>query len=160
MRTLTANWFETKVKYEKTMEDGTQKQVTELYCVDAFSFTEAESAIMKEMSSYISGTFEVTDIKKASYKEIVFSDNNNDDKWYKAKVQFIIIDEEKLKEKRSNVYYLIQSNTLSNAVKQIEQFMGGMMQDYNIAAVNETLMMDVFEHTPQTTGNNKEDKEE
>ena len=43
-----------------------KKKVTETYTVDALSFTEAEQRIMEEMSSYISGDFEVADIKKRS----------------------------------------------------------------------------------------------
>ena len=70
MRTRTATWFETKIQYEKTMEDGLQKKVKEQYVVDALSFTEAEKRITEEMSSYISGAFDVADIKKATYKEI------------------------------------------------------------------------------------------
>ena len=41
MRSRTTTWFECKIRYEKTMEDGTQKKVTETYTVDALSFTEA-----------------------------------------------------------------------------------------------------------------------
>ena len=33
------NWFECKVAYEKVMENGMQKKVTEPYLVDALSFT-------------------------------------------------------------------------------------------------------------------------
>ena len=36
-------WFETKVRYDKTMDNGAQKKVTESYMVDALSFTEAEA---------------------------------------------------------------------------------------------------------------------
>lgn len=99
MRSRTAEWFECKIRYEKTMEDGMQKKVTEAYTVDALSFTEAEQRIMEEMSSYISGEFEVADIKKAVYKEIFFSDEDMADRWYKAKLQFITIDEKSSKEK-------------------------------------------------------------
>ena len=63
MRSRTATWFECKIAYEKVMEDGLQKKVTENYVVDALSFTEAEKRIMEEMSSYISGEFTVKDIK-------------------------------------------------------------------------------------------------
>lgn len=61
--------------------------------MDALSFTEAEASIMEEMSSYISGEFEVRDIKKAAYGEIFFSDSPSADRWYKTKLQFITIDE-------------------------------------------------------------------
>ena len=146
MRTRTTTWFETKIQYEKTMEDGLQKKVKELYVVDALSFTEAEKRITEEMSSYISGAFDVADIKKASYKEIFFSDEGTADRWYKAKVQFITIDEKTEKEKRTNVYYLVQASTIHQAMKNIDEVMGSTMIDYAIAAVSETTIMDVFEY--------------
>lgn len=146
MRTRTATWFETKIQYEKTMEDGLQKKVKEQYVVDALSFTEAEKRITEEMSSYISGSFDVADIKKATYKEIFFSDEATADRWYKAKVQFITIDEKTEKEKRSNVYYLVQASTLQGALKNVDEVMGGTMIDYAIAAISETTVMDVFEY--------------
>lgn len=146
MRTRTTTWFETKIQYEKTMEDGLQKKVKEQYVVDALSFTEAEKRITEEMSSYISGAFDVADIKKASYKEIFFSEEGTADRWYKAKVQFITIDEKTEKEKRTNVYYLVQASTIHQAVKNIDEVMGSTMIDYAIAAVSETTIMDVFEY--------------
>ena len=146
MRTRTATWFETKIQYEKTMEDGLQKKVKEQYVVDALSFTEAEKRITEEMSSYISGAFDVADIKKATYKEIFFSDEATADRWYKTKVQFITIDEKTEKEKRSNVYYLVQASTLQGALKNVDEVMGGTMIDYAIAAISETTVMDVFEY--------------
>lgn len=146
MRSRTANWFECRIKYEKMMEDGLQKKVTEIYTVDALSFTEAEQRITEEMSSYISGEFEVADIKKAAYKEIFFSDDANADRWYKAKLQFIAIDEKTEKEKRSAVNFLVQAGTFNGAVKNIDEAMGGTMIDYVIASVAETTIMDVFEH--------------
>ena len=47
MRSRTATWFECKISYEKTMEDGLQKKVNENYTVDALSFTEAEKRIIR-----------------------------------------------------------------------------------------------------------------
>lgn len=46
-------WIETSVKYDKTMEDGSMKSVTEKYLVSALSFTEAETNITEEMKHYI-----------------------------------------------------------------------------------------------------------
>ena len=146
MRSRSAMWFECKIRYEKVMEDGLQKKVNENYVVDALSFSEAETRITEEMSAYISGEFEVADIKKAAYKEIFFTDDNIADKWYKAKLQFITIDEKTEKEKRSNVYYLVQASTLQGALKNVDEVMGGTMIDYAIAAISETTVMDVFEY--------------
>lgn len=152
MRSRTAEWFEVKIRYEKTGEDGLQKKVTEKYTVDALSHTEAEERITEEMSSYISGEFDVKGIVPASYKEIFFSDNENDDKWYKAKLQFITIDEKTDREKRSNTYYLIQAGSLGQAVKYIGEVMGGTMIDYVIASIAETTLMDVFEYKKSNSG--------
>ena len=139
-------WFECKIAYEKVMDDGLQKRVIENYVVDALSFTEAEKRITEEMSSYISGEFEVRDMKIAPYKEIFFSDEEMADRWYKAKLQFITIDEKTEKEKRTPVIYLVQAGTVNGALKNIEEMMGGTMIDYVIASVTETTIMDVFEY--------------
>ena len=160
MRSRTSDWFETKIRYDKTQEDGTQKKVTEQYVVDALSFTEAESSIIEEMSSYISGDFKITDIKPAPYHEIFFSDMESDDKWFKTKLQFITIDEKTEKEKRSNVNYLVQAGTLEGAVKHIGEVMGTTMNDYAIASVAETMIMDVFEHNAQPKKEQPDDKPE
>ena len=144
MRSRTSTWFETKVKYQKTMEDGSEKVVSEAYVVDALSFTEAESAIIDEMSVYVSGELKVSGIGKAGYGEIFFSDVDDDDKWYKAKLQFITIDDEK--EKRSNVTYLVQAKSLARALRYIDEVMGKTMIDYDVIGLNETKLMDVFEH--------------
>ena len=146
MRSRTSTWFETKVKYQKTMEDGSEKVVSEAYVVDALSFTEAESAIIDEMSVYVSGELKVSGIGKACYGEIFFSDVDDDDKWYKAKLQFITIDEQSEKEKRSNVTYLVQAKSLARALRYIDEVMGKTMIDYDVVGLNETKLMDVFEH--------------
>ncbi len=146
MRSRSANWFECKIRYEKVMEDGLQKKVTENYVVDALSFSEAEERITEEMSSYISGEFDVADIKKAAYGEIFFSDDEMADKWYRAKLQFITYDEKTDKEKRSSVTYLVQAGSFNGAVKNIDEAMGGTMIDYVISSVAETTLMDVYEY--------------
>ncbi len=146
MRSRTAMWFECKIRYEKVMEDGLQKKVTEQYVVDALSFAEAENRITEEMSAYISGEFEVADVKKASYKEIFFSDDANADRWFKAKLDFITIDEKTEKEKRSRITYLVQAANLKSAFKGIEDVMNGTMIDYDAAAIDSTNIFDVFEY--------------
>jgi hypothetical protein len=157
MRSRTSNWFETAIRYDKTMEDGMTKKVIENYVVDALSFGEAEERITEEMSAYISGEFEVKNINPAAFKEVFFSENDNDDRWYKAKLAFITIDEKTEKEKRSSVTYLVQAATLNGAVKNIDEVMGGTMIDYVISNISETKFMDVYEHVAKTQ---KQDKPE
>ena len=162
MRSRTANWFECKIRYEKTVEDGTQKPVTEMYVVDALSFSEAEERITEEVSAYVSGSFDVKDIKKAAFGEIFFSDDSNADRWFKTKLQFIILDEKSGKEKKSSVNFLVQAGTFREALSNIEEGMKGTMQDYVISSINETTIMDVFEYkksTPEFQGEQNVNKE-
>jgi hypothetical protein len=136
------------------MEDGLQKQVVEQYVVDALSFAEAEQRITEEMSAYISGEFEVTDVKKAAYKEVFFDDDNAaSDRWYKAKLDFITTDEKTEKEKRSRVTYLVQATNLNRAMKNVDDVMGGTMIDYDAASISDTKLVDVFETMEQREQN-------
>ena len=147
MRSRTAQWFECKVKYEKVMEDGLQKQVVEQYVVDALSFAEAEQRITEEMSAFISGAFEVVDVKKAAYKEVFFDDGDPQaDRFYKAKLDFITFDEKTEKEKRSRVTFLVQATNLNRAMKNVDEVMGGTMIDYDAASISDTKLVDVFEY--------------
>ena len=139
-------WFECKVKYDKTQEDGLIKTTTESYLVDALSFTEAEETIIKEMEPYMSGEFVVSNIKRARIAEIFQSPDTAADRWYRVKVGFISIDEKSGKEKRSNVNYLVQAANMNGAIKNIDTVMGGTMIDYVIANISETRIMDVYEH--------------
>ena len=146
MRSRTTDWFEVKIRYEKMQDDGQQKKTTEQYVVDALTFTEAETSIIEEMRHYIAGDFKISDIKPASYSEIFFSDKTTDDRWFKAKLQYITLDEKTAKEKRTSVNYLCQAHSLPQAVEYMQEVMGKTMSDYVIAAINETQIMDVFEH--------------
>lgn len=148
------------MRYERQMEDGIQKMVTETYVVDAFTFGEAEEAITKEMTAFVSGEFNVKNITPANYGEIFFSDNANDDKWYKAKLTFITRDEKTGKDKRSNTNYLVQAGSFNAAVKNVEQVMGTTMVDYVIANMSETKIMDVYEHQAKTKKEEVNDKPE
>lgn len=146
MRSKTAMWFECKIRYEKVMEDGTPKKVNEVYVIDALSFSEAEERIMEEMSSYISGEIELVDVKIAPYKEIFFADNNLTDRWFKAKVVYITIDERTQREKRMPVMVLVTAGNINSAILNIDEVMGGTMIDYAITAIQETKIFDVFEY--------------
>lgn len=146
MRSRTAIWFECKIRYEKMAEDGLPKKVSEVYVVDALSFSEAEERITKEMSSYIAGEFEIVDVKIAPYREVFFADNNLADQWFKAKLSFITIDERTDKEKRTSMMYLVNAGNISSAINNIDKVMSGTMIDYVTTSISATKIFDVFEY--------------
>ena len=143
---MNSQWFECKVKYDKTMETGLLKKVTETYLVDALSFTEAEKRFIEELTPYISGEFEVTDIKRARLTELFESIDASADRWYKAKVAYITLDEKTGAEKRSNQLMLVQATDFQNALAQLEKGMAGTMGDWVVVSMAETPVMDVFKY--------------
>lgn len=136
------NWFECKVSYDKTLENGLQKKVTEPYLVDALSFTEAEARIIEEIRPFITGEFTVTGIKRARLSELFF--NEKGDRFYKIKVYFITLDEKSGAEKKTAAQMLAQASTVKEAIDVLEEGMKGTLADYEIASVTETQLIDVF----------------
>lgn len=140
------SWFECKIRYDKTMENGMEKKVTEPYVVDALSFTEAEARIIEEVTPFINGEYTVSDIKRLNFSEIFKSRKEADDRYFKAKLNFISLDEKSGKEKKTATNVLVQAADLRVAVKYIDENMKGSMADYIIASITETAYMDVYEY--------------
>ena len=136
------NWFECKVKYDKMMENGMQKKVTEPYLVDALSFTEAEARIIEEVSPFISGEFSVSAVKRANFSELFFDETG--DRWYKCKLNFITLDEKSGMEKRTPSYMLVQAADFETGRKKLNAGMKGTMADWTIVSITETPLMDVY----------------
>ena len=137
-----AQWFETKVRYDKMMENGSIKKVTEPYLVDALSFTEAEARIIEEVKPFISGEFSVTAVKIGNISEI-FHDESGD-KWYKVKVAFVTLDERTGTEKRKATHILVQATDFLSAYENFMDGMKGTMADFEVLSISETPILDVY----------------
>lgn len=140
-------WFECKIRYEKVMENGMQKKVTEPYLVDALSFTEAEARIIEEMTPFITGEFSVSDIKRANYSELFPSEEESADRWFSCRLEFITLDEKSGAEKKTKTNVLVQAADLRDAMKKLDEGMKGTMADYNAVCIKETALMDVYPFT-------------
>ena len=73
------SYFLTNVRYEKVLENGLVKKVTEQYVVDALSFTEAEARIIEEMRHSIHGEFQVTAVKTATFSEVITAEETQNE---------------------------------------------------------------------------------
>lgn len=142
-----SEWFICKVKYDKMMQDGALKPVNEPYLVEAINFTEAERRIIEEMTPFISGDFDVTNISKARFAELFEAVDDSADRWFKAKLSFITLDEKSGKEKKSSHNVLIQASDLRDALKRLDNGMKDSMMDYIISSVTETAILDVYHYT-------------
>lgn len=145
MRSLSAKFFICKVEIE-TYEEGLAKKVTNQYAVDAISFGEAEQRITEHLSPYCDGEMDIKDIKIANFGEVYFTDDDADEKFFTAKLDFITVDERSGKEKRLPKYFLYQSSSLDEAVKAVNESMKGTLIDFDKTEVKDSKIVEVIEY--------------
>ena len=137
-------YFLTAVRFEKVLENGLVKKVTEHYLVDALSFTEAESRTIEEMRPFISGEFSVTAVKTSKFSELFLAEEDAADIFYKVKVQFITLDERSGNEKKTSAEMLVEAADLRDAIRRFDEGMKGTMADYQIVSVAETPIVGII----------------
>ncbi len=139
-----AQWIEVRARYDKTMENGSVKKVTEAYLADALSCTEAEARVNEELKPFISGGFRITSVVTTKISEIFWDESG--EKFYKVKVNFITLDEKTYSEKRTASYILVQASSFAEALSNFNNGMKGTMADYEIEAIVETKLVDVYKY--------------
>lgn len=145
-----ALWVEVKVRYDKMLENGTVKKVTELYLADAISCAEAEAHVTEELRPFISGDFAITSVVTTKISEIFWDATG--DKFYRVKVNFITLDEKTATEKKTASYILAQASSFKEAYDNFVDGMKGTMADYEIEAISETKLMDVYNNLTSDNG--------
>ncbi len=151
-----AQWIEVRVRYERMMENGIVKRVTEPYLADALSCTEAEARVTEELTPFISGEFRVTAVTVTKISEIFWDETG--DKFYKVKVNFISLDEKSGTEKKNASFILVQASSFHQAYVNFEEGMKGTMADYEIEQICETKIMDVYQYNADLTPKDENDK--
>lgn len=137
-----AQWIEVKARYDKMMDNGTTKKVTESYLVDALSCTEAEARVIDELTPYVSGDLSVTSAAKTKVSEVFLQYTG--DRLYKVKVNFITIDEKTAVEKKTASYIIVPADSFADALHNFNDGMRGTMADYEIESITETKIMEVY----------------
>jgi hypothetical protein len=141
---MSQKWFECSVRYRKTVE-GVQKVVTEVYLVDALSFTEAESRVTAAVTEFIVEEFKITNIKNSNYAEVHnFEDAET---WFKSKVSLIAYDEESGKERKTNIYLLVRADDAKETFDNTVLVMKDTMGEYTIPTISETKIIEVFQYS-------------
>jgi len=133
--------YEIKLRYEKVDKDGRDKKVSELYVLDAQSFTEAEAKITDQMLPYISGDYEIKNIRKANYAEVHISGNGAF--YYRVKIAMLTMTDSG-KIKTTAMFMLIDADDVSHAYSKAEMLMKGTVSDWKIVSVSETNIIEVF----------------
>lgn len=136
--------FECKVKYNKQLENGLIKKVTEKYLVEAVSFSDAETRFTEYITPYISGEFQICGIKIAKFSEVF--DKKDGDRYFDCKVQFTMLDEKSGKEKKTSVKILVKADDIKEAMTNLDEGMKGTMADYSSVLIKETDIIDIYKY--------------
>lgn len=134
-------WYECRVRYEKTLDTGERKKVTETYVVKAVSVSDAETRIIEELTPLIEGEFSVRSVREASFRELFLGEG---EKFYLCRLVFVSYDERSGREKKSLHPVLLQADDFDAACRQLSRSMQGTVSDYETFSVTETQILDIF----------------
>lgn len=144
---MAATYFESSVKYIKVNEDGREKKVTELYLIDAMSFSETEEKSCKQLSEIVKGDYLIQALKRSKITEYIESTDENDDRLYKATVKITDCDDSG-KEKESSIYYLIAASNINRALDNLEKSLSAFVVPYEISKIEDTKFVEVIPYIP------------
>jgi hypothetical protein len=139
-------WFECKVKYQKITESGKEYMVTENFLLDAVSFTDAETRMIRQLQQMVKGEFSVVDIKKSKIGEIFPYDSG--EWWFKATINLVTIDEEAGKEKKLRTWYLVMADDIKQALERLDESLSYIVIPYVISSLTVSTIVDVFPYEP------------
>ena len=139
-------WFECKAKYVKVTESGKEQTVTENFLLDAVSFTDAETRMIRELEQMVKGEFSVIDIKKSRIGEVFPYDTG--EWWFKATINLVTVDEEAGKEKKMRTYYLIMADDIKEALERLDESLSYLVIPYVVSALAVSTIVDVFPYDP------------
>lgn len=136
-------FYEATTKVTRTNERGEEKQVIERYVIkDCLSFTEAEERAVNTYADYnMDG--EVVAIKRSNLYEIV-NENANKEKYFRAKLGSIFIDEKNGKEKMTYYHVLLSADNMDEAQKIMKEYMNQSMNDFILLEIKESRVTDVI----------------
>ena len=136
------DYYIATVKYG-AIDTATGKDVviSEQYLLDAINFADAETRIYEEMIPLINGDFDVSGIKRIKLSEIIEGEGET---WYKAKVEFLEIDEKTGKQKKVKYLILVNAEDAESAIKNITEKMSSVIIPWSIFSISETKIKDIF----------------
>lgn len=118
-------FFEAKLRVEKTLDTGEQKEVKEHYIMDAELFAEAEK-MMFEL--YPNQKIDVFSIGRSDIREII-NEKEDGKPFFKATVIDVFTDDESGKEKETKYYMLVCAENTVEATLLVNEY---LKQGYNL----------------------------
>lgn len=149
-------WFSVKINYLKQAENGSIFKKSEQYMLNALSFTEAEARLQGILEEYIP-EYNLATCAKSNINDIIIDESQ--DFFFKLKVTYVSADADTGKEKKINENYLIQADSIKDAIDKTEERMQGTVMDWEISSISKTNIVDVFPYVDEAIVDSQEEKE-
>ena len=120
---MTPKHFEIKTTYERAGEKGLNTKVNEVFLMTDYTFKAVEERITEELAPQVTGEFNICKIEVKNYSEIIDTEDESADRWFKCKIAMVVIDEVSAKEKKTSLMYLIKAESVDDATKRTHKFM-------------------------------------
>ena len=133
-------WYECKVTHTVISEDG-WKTVTEPYLVEALSVTEAATRITAELEG--DGDITIEGVTRKRLQEVFLEAGEWEHPFYLAKVTLTTLDEKSGTEREQTYSYLIEAETLKDAMQRLEAELRGGVSDWELLSLSKSPIVEV-----------------
>ena len=134
-------WYECKVTHTVISEDG-WKTVTEPYLVEALSVTEAATRITAELEG--DGDITIEGVTRKRFQEVFLEEGEWEHPFYLAKVALTTLDEKSGTEREQTFCYLIEAETLKDAMQRLEAELRGGVSDWELLSLSKSPIVEVI----------------
>ena len=134
-------WYECKVTHNVMNEDGV-KTVTEPYLVEALSVTEAATRITAELEG--DGDVTIEGVTRKRFQEVFLEEGEWEHPFYLTKVALTTLDEKSGTEREQTFCYLIEAETLKDAMQRLEAEFRGGVSDWELLSLSKSPIVEVI----------------
>lgn len=131
-------FYEIKVDYTRQTGEDNPAKVKETYLVEGLNCSDVEQRLQNELKALVFGECETTSCKKVQYYDLIPVANG--EWWYKARVELIIVENEK--ESRKPVNILVQADNMLDAMHTLKQHLASL--DCEVISLAKSPVMDVI----------------
>ena len=133
-------WYECKVTHNTKNEDGV-KTVTEPYLVEALSVTEAATRITAELEG--DGDVTIEGVTRKRFQEVFLEEGEWEHPFYLTKVALTTLDEKSGTEREQTLCYLIEAETLKDAMQRLEAEFRRGVSDWELLSLSKSPIVEV-----------------
>ena len=134
-------WYECKVTHDVMIENCV-KTLTEPYLVEALSVTEAATRITAELEGDGDGTIE--GVTRKRFQEVFLEEGEWEHPFYLTKVALTTLDEKSGTEREQTFCYLIEAETLKDAMQRLEAEFRGGVSDWELLSLSKSPIVEVI----------------